>query len=155
VNSAYTLGNITWSNGISGSVISITETGNYTLYINHLGCETEANISVNFQEFVSLNDLEMPNVFTPNGDLQNKEFRPFLVSNPQLIPCNLSTFKSELIIYNRWGKEISKGDCVWDGNGPAGQTMHDGTYYYLVNLESNCYQRNETRQIAGHVSLLR
>jgi len=155
VNSAYTFGNITWSNGVSGPVISVTETGDYSVYINHLGCETEADISVNFQEFVSLNDLEMPNVFTPNGDQFNKEFRPFVASNPQLIPCNLSTFKSELIIYNRWGKEISKGDCVWDGNGPAGQTMHDGTYYYLVNLESNCYQRNETRQIAGHVSLLR
>jgi len=155
VNTAYALGDITWSNGVSGPAISITEAGDYSVYINHLGCEAEADISVNFQESVSLNDFEMPNVFTPNGDSWNNEFRPILVSDPQFLVCGSSNIKVELIIYNRWGNKITNGDCVWDGNGSDGQILPDGTYYYILNLESNCSQRNVTRQIAGQVTLLR
>lgn len=155
ISANYSEGNFTWNNGEQGQQIMVTETGTYTVYINHLGCETEDEIEVVFQEFVALNDLDIPNVFTPNGDNVNFEFRPFLKSNPTLPLCNISTFSSELIIYNRWGKEISNDKCSWDGSGLTEMDMHDGTYYYIVNLRSSCYQRNEEKQLVGHVTLLR
>lgn len=155
IGANYDDGNFTWNTGAQSQQISVTETGTYTVYINHLGCEAEDEIEVVFQDFVALDDLEIPNVFTPNGDAMNYEFRPFLISNPSLPLCNISTFSSELIIYNRWGKEISNEKCAWDGRGLSDQEMHDGTYYYIVNLKSSCYLRNEEKQLVGHVTLLR
>jgi gliding motility-associated-like protein len=151
----YSNGNFTWSTGAQSQQLIVTQTGTYSVYINHLGCEAEDELEVVFQEYVSLNDLQIPNVFTPNGDAANHEFRPFLKSDPTLLLCNIATFNSELIIYNRWGKEISNEKCSWDGRGLSDQDMHDGTYYYIVNLRSSCYQRNEEKQLVGHVTLLR
>lgn len=84
-------------------------------------CEKDsAEIKISIQE----SQLLVPNVFTPNGDGQNDEFRVLYRSLREY----------HIWVYNRWGKLVyestdpSKG---WDGmigNRPAAE----GAYYYVI-----------------------
>lgn len=77
--------------------------------------------------FVNTSDLQVPNVFTPNGDGQNDEFR---VAYKSLV-------EFECVIFNRWGRKIyqwsdpSKG---WDGT-INGKDAAPGTYFYIINAK--------------------
>jgi len=68
--------------------------------------------------------LEVPNVFTPNGDGINDEFRV----------AYQSLTKFEAWIYNRWGRLVyhwndpQKG---WDGN-IGGKKAAEGAYFYVI-----------------------
>ena len=69
-------------------------------------------------------DLDIPNVFTPNGDGVNDFF---------VISANgIKTFS--ISIYNRWGEKVFESDDItksWDGG-----DSNDGTYFYIVKAES-------------------
>lgn len=69
-----------------------------------------------------LHELFIPNIFTPNGDGANDTFE---IKNIHLYPEN------ELVIYNRWGKEVYRkrgypGD--WQAEG-----LQNGIYYYELS----------------------
>ena len=88
---------------------------------NSHGCAID---SVEFAISVSVSMIEVPNVFTPNGDGTNDEFR--------VVYRSIKEF--HCWIYNRWGRLVYKWDDPakgWDGtiNGrPAAQ----GAYYYVI-----------------------
>jgi gliding motility-associated-like protein len=74
-------------------------------------------------EFV--HQLSIPNVFTPNGDGMNDSFA---IKNIHLYPDN------ELIIYNRWGKEVYRKrryESDWQAAG-----LQNGIYYYEFSTKS-------------------
>ncbi|MFT3884977.1 MAG: PKD domain-containing protein [Flavobacteriales bacterium] len=82
--------------------------------------------------------IEMPNVFSPNGDGENDRF----------IPLDHNDVAGSLEIYNRWGQVVFSTrslDQGWSGIG-----VPEGTYYYLVTPDD---QRFEKR--TGHITLLR
>lgn len=151
----YNFGTVVWNTGENTPQIIITESGEYTVFIDHLGCTAAATAEIEFQQYYPVDELEVPNVFTPNGDASNREFRPYAPENPGWQLCQTAWLDANVTIYNRWGVEIHKDICAWDGNSPAGEMMHEGTYFYLVDLRVRCFGRDENRQIAGHVSLLR
>ena len=65
--------------------------------------------------------LEIPNLFTPNGDGKNEVFQ---IKN---LPAN-----SSIQIFNRWGSRVyesSSYNNTWDGG-----NVPDGTYFYLLML---------------------
>ena len=79
--------------------------------------------------------IQVPNVFTPNGDGTNEEFVVMFSS--------MKTIK--IAIFNRWGKRIHywKSDdirgfegtwqeTVWDGRIMGGRYASPGVYYYTV-----------------------
>ncbi|MES2138698.1 MAG: gliding motility-associated C-terminal domain-containing protein [Bacteroidota bacterium] len=69
--------------------------------------------------------LEIPNVFTPNGDGTNDYF---IVSGVGLKTYSVS-------IFDRWGKKVYESTDVkqnWDG-----KNVDDGTFYYVIKAESN------------------
>lgn len=73
-------------------------------------------------------DLFIPNVITPNYDGYNDYF---VILNIEYYPQN------ELVIINRWGKEVIKYTGYhnqWDGRDFNGNKVSDGVYYYLLNL---------------------
>jgi gliding motility-associated-like protein len=81
-------------------------------------------------------DLNIPNVFTPNGDGINDVF---------LVTANgLKTYSIE--IFNRWGKKVfSSADIT---NSWKGENVNDGTFFYVITAESiNGKMFNET----GHI----
>ena len=85
------------------------------------GCEY---VSDDFDISVSESMLIVPNVFTPNGDHTNDEFR--------VVYRSIKEF--HCWVYNRWGHLVyewtdpAKG---WDGN-IGGRPAPEGAYYYVI-----------------------
>jgi gliding motility-associated-like protein len=89
---------------------------------------------------VPTGDLDMPNVFSPNGDSENDRF----------IPMDEFPGKARLNIYNRWGQEIFSTTNItagWNGTDAPG-----GTYYWIVE---NFSATDDRKFLTGHVTLVR
>lgn len=101
---------------------TFTEAGTYNvkLTVNNDFCSSSDSVSIS----VSTSDLQVPNVFTPNGDGINDEFR---VAYKSLISFDAR-------IYNRWGRMVyhwndpQKG---WDGT-IGGKKAPVGAYFYVI-----------------------
>ena len=67
---------------------------------------------------------EIPNVFSPNGDLAN-DFFTFEVINPK---------EFEVSIFNRWGNIVYEttdaSAFFWNGKAQEGNFVEDGVYFY-------------------------
>jgi len=89
-----------------------------------------------------------PNAITPNGDGSNDFFIvPQIEREPDAFP------DSELIIFNRWGDvlfQISPYDNNWDGRNNKGESLVEGTYYYVLRLDTR-----EGEVIKGDVTIIR
>jgi gliding motility-associated-like protein len=91
--------------------------------------------------------VEIPNVFTPNGDGQNDIFT--------INATGIEQVSGE--IYDRWGMKLysweqKKGG--WDGRSLTGEMAPDGTYYYILKIKP-LGDKKETYIKAGHLTLLR
>ncbi|MFN3875096.1 MAG: PKD domain-containing protein, partial [Flavobacteriales bacterium] len=80
--------------------------------------------------------IGIPNVFSPNGDVQN-EF--FTIANLQYYP-------NELAIYGRWGNKVY--EALNYKNTWKADDVPDGTYFYVLRLP-------DQREYTGHVTILR
>jgi gliding motility-associated-like protein/uncharacterized repeat protein (TIGR01451 family) len=99
---------------------------------------TKNNTSTDIKQITGLN---IPNVFTPNGDGKNDTFE---------IP-ELSIFpENEIIIINRWGNAVyqKKGyHNDWTGEG-----LNEGTYFYVLKVK---YLSGVWETYNGYITLLR
>lgn len=92
------------------------------------------------------NEIQFPNVFTPNGDGTNDYWTP--------LP-GYRVSQIEIVIYNRWGRMVwesrSAGDVAWDGtNINNGKPCSEGTYYYVYKADVPENPRGQ-----GFITLLR
>lgn len=87
--------------------------------------------------------VEIPNVFSPNGDGLNDFFTIY----------NIDKFPNNTVeVYNRWGKlvfEETGYNNTWKGTSKGGKDLSDGTYYYIVILNS------QKEPMRGHVTITR
>ena len=105
--------------------------------------------------FVPLDLVIMPNVFTPNGDAHNKYFTPFMPSQTDRVLCDSPVVTIDLRVYDRWGLLLTEeGACRWDGN-TNNNEVPEGVYYYIVDIHSQCVEREENKTVDGHLTLLR
>jgi|GEM_PF-3282199 len=87
------------------------------------------------------NNLDVPNVITPNGD----------GNNDKLVIKGLEKYsQNEIIIFNRWNNVLYKsrnyqGD--WDGQG-----LNAGTYYYTLKVQES---NGQWHTINGYLMLMR
>jgi gliding motility-associated-like protein len=91
--------------------------------------------------------LEVPNVFTPNGDGNNDLFFVRM--------ANLTALK--ISIYDRWGNlvyevENSSGNVEWDGKNQYGKESAEGTYFYIMTATGKDGKSYDTK---GTVNLFR
>lgn len=109
--------------------------------IDENGCSVSAALAVE----VSL--AQVPNAITPNGDGQNDEFIvPAIEANPTGFP------ESELIIFNRWNDVLYKASPYnndWSGTTSNGQSLPQGTYYYVLRLDVR-----EGETLKGEITIL-
>lgn len=122
---------------------TFNEFGNYTVNLmvtNSYGCMDSTTVTVDVMESM----LEVPNVFTPNGDGKNDEFRV----------AYKSIIEFHGWIYNRWGRKVfewtdpTKG---WNGT-INGRSAAAGVYFYIIQGKGSDgveYKRK------GDVTLLR
>ncbi len=107
---------------------------------NEFGCQSTDSIAVTV-----VNDLKIPNAFTPNDDQANNLWK---------IP-GLSLYPNcEVIIFDRWGNQVfhSKGyeeADYWDGTDQNGKKLPMDSYYYIIKLG------NGEKPIQGTVSIIR
>lgn len=89
------------------------------------GCITRGQFLV---EVVSdVDNLVIPNCFTPNGDGKNDTYK--------LIGENNTIQNFEIRIYDRWGNNVYTAYDVkfqWDGSTESGQKVAPGVYTYMV-----------------------
>ncbi len=86
--------------------------------------------------------IEMPNVFSPNGDGHNDRF----------VPLDHTGASGLLEIYSRWGQLVFSTTALalgWDGRA-EGSDVPEGTYYYIVKPDDV-----NVEELAGHVTLIR
>jgi gliding motility-associated-like protein len=97
---------------------------------------------------------ELPNVFTPNEDLINDDFRPICFGGEGLIESIKFT------VYNRWGRRVysSENDVLlkWQGITNEGAELPAGTYFYMVDIKFKKLKKNDGfRTLKGWVQILR
>ncbi|GIV26301.1 MAG: hypothetical protein KatS3mg027_0115 [Bacteroidia bacterium] len=99
--------------------------------------------------------MELPNVFTPNGDGINDSWHIVWKE----VPVGIKDFKVE--IYDRWGLKVyesDKWDFKWDGKHCRNVKLEvleeectTGTYYYIIRYDWN----EKEREWKGYLTLLR
>jgi gliding motility-associated-like protein len=91
--------------------------------------------------------LEVPNIFTPNGDGNNDVFF--------LKVANMGEIHA--IIFDRWGNRVyettsSTGNILWDGKNLNGKECSDGVYFYVITGNGKDDKHYEQK---GNVSIYR
>lgn len=108
------------------------EGGNYTVTVtaSNSDCPCEGEDTTCFKSFdvhIAESFLHVPNVFTPNGDGANDEFR---VDYKSIVDYHIW-------VYNRWNKlvyESSNPMEGWDGN-INGRPAAEGAYFYVIRAK--------------------
>ena len=126
---------------------SVTQFGFYDF--RYFICDTFYQHSVGFSC-----PLEIPNVFTPNGDSNNDLFL-----GKGLIPSVHSQIN--FTVYNNWGQTVHTQtnydyqNNLWDGttNTFENKELNDGVYYYVLELFNKASQRKE--RYSGYVHLFK
>ncbi|TVR81371.1 MAG: PKD domain-containing protein [Chitinophagaceae bacterium] len=125
---------------IANPISTPDETITYVVeVIDSNNCVNTASVTITvLEDFV----LEIPNLFTPNGDGYNDTWEI----------GNIFTYPSaEVIIFNRWGSEVYQSSAYqndWDGT-YNGSPLPDGTYYYVIRFD------NSDRLYKGSISIMR
>jgi len=104
-------------------------------------CTAQSSVTIRVEDAIKI-----PNVITPNGDGVNDTW-----NIEQIEDFPNATF----VIYNRWGNIVWKATgnvFKWDGtNYRNGELLADGTYFYIIDLQSTAYSAPFT----GYVQLIK
>lgn len=141
---------ITWQIGameVNGTAqmqltVKPTQTGTVTNTANVVGAGQDPDMTNNHSsDTKQILGLNIPNVFTPNGDGNNDTFE---------IPHLDNYEENEIVIVNRWGNNIYQKKNYkneWTGEG-----LTEGTYFYLLKVKN---KRGEWETYKGYLTLLR
>ena len=100
---------------------------------NSFGCTLTDTVSFNAKAC----DIIIYTGVSPNGDGINDSW---------IIDGAGTSFKVDVIIFNRWGQKVWEKDDydnlnnVWKGDNNKGGDLVDGTYYYQVKTDANTYK---------------
>ncbi len=132
-----------WSNGETTSQITVSKPGYYSAVVTVDGCSSSDTIWVKKDCY-----MDVPNVFSPNGDGVNDYFYP-----RQLLTKGLISFKMN--IFNRWGQEIYETTLIdgvgWDGKFND-KPQPAGVYVYMIEAK---FKDGQVEHHEGNVTLLR
>lgn len=99
-------------------------------------CDIEGSCTTQLIAIEVVNEIEIYNAISPNGDFKN-DF--FLIRHIQLIP---DTRKNRVSIYNRWGSlvfrltDYNETDRVFTGLNTNGNELLSGIYFYKIEFDS-------------------
>jgi gliding motility-associated-like protein len=90
--------------------------------VNNGYCEAAEDVKI------TVKDLFVPSVITPDGDGKNEYFRISAING-----------ETSLIIFNKWGnEEYTNSNYLndWDGHNNKGSEMPNDTYFYILKLKN-------------------
>ncbi len=116
-----------WHDGTTDNTWTTWTSGEAWVQVTQGPCVATdtVNITITTCEVV----VEVPNVFTPNGDASNSQFTPIVLEGVSSL---------ELNIFNRWGQVVYTTKSLhfaWDGRTGSGELVPDGTYYWVLNYQ--------------------
>lgn len=126
-----------WSDQSTSSHFLFTAPGEYWVEVSNAGCKEKIDFIVAEANCAPV--IQMPNVFSSNGDKINDVFTPLAVENIS---------EMQTIIMNRWGNVIFETDnpaVMWTGEG-----MNEGTYFWVLRYVGTNGERGE---VHGTVNL--
>ncbi|MDQ3048432.1 MAG: gliding motility-associated C-terminal domain-containing protein [Bacteroidota bacterium] len=107
----------------------------------YLFCSDDLNAQINPVSGI----YDIPNVFTPNGDLQNDVIDFSFLNLTEII----------ITIYNRWGEKVfesSRTNTSWVGKNKNGVDCPAGVYYYAFDYADFINKKIDRK---GFIQLLR
>lgn len=132
-----------WNTGDTTSTILVKNTGVYSATVVVNGCSETDSVTIGKNCYI-----DIPNVFSPNGDGSNDYFLP-----RQFLSRNVSAFNMQ--IFSRWGQKIYETKAIdgrgWDGMF-NGEHQPTGVYVYLVEVT---FANGARESYKGNVTLLR
>lgn len=143
-NSAATPGiSMRWNTGSTDASILARHHGVFYCTATDNGCSTTDSVMVYKSCYI-----DIPNVFTPNGDGLNDYFFP-----RQLLGKAITAF--EMHVFNRWGQLIFETRRTdgrgWDGT-LNGEPQSSGVYVYLIKV---AFSNEQSEAYQGNVTLIR
>lgn len=135
--------NVENASGENVNGVFYSKAGTYNITLALAGCGGDAVIkTINVSDGCDVDVVvEIPNVFTPNGDGRNEEFR--------ITTAGLK--KYHLQIFNRWGTmvfETEDANQHWKGLDASA-----GTYYYTLDVEAS--GDNSSTNYKGFVTVVK
>jgi len=132
-----------WNTEEKSSSIIATKPGEYSATVTIDGCSTTDTVIIRKDCYV-----DVPNVFTPNGDGVNDYFFP-----RRFLTKGVTSFK--MSVYNRWGQQVYETTSLdgrgWDG-ALNGVPQPDGVYIYVIDAE---FKDGMAEQHKGNVTIIR
>lgn len=141
-------------------VININQIYSYKVEIDFQCDIIASNNSVNLSVVECECGLDMPNIFTPDGNQVNDYFKPFNNYEGEFVDpenlCMSTDFHME--IFNQWGKHIISIDSddelpYWDGKNNNGKIMNSGVYFYRITYRVNIHNIPDQKEITGYFYL--
>lgn len=118
-----------WHDGSTGTSWTGWEAGEVWVRVAVGPCVDSDTVLVVMEDCVTVVDVSLPNIFTPNGDVSNSAFTPITM-------VGLKSLNIE--VFNRWGQMVfSSGSphFAWNGRSPAGEFVPDGTYFWVLTYD--------------------
>ena len=116
-------GNLSDIHSPTTSVTELSTGENIFLWkVQNGNCESSATVKI------TVYNLFIPSVITPNDDGKNDHFK-----------ISGSTDKIELVIFNRWGNVEYTNDNYlndWDGKNNSGAELPNDTYFFVVKFKN-------------------
>lgn len=132
-----------WNTGEKTPSINVLAPGIYRATASINGCETTDSVIVKNDCFI-----DIPNIFTPNGDGMNDFFFPRAQLSRGLIQFSIN-------IYNRWGQLVFTSNALegrgWDGNF-NGVPQPESVYVYEIKAQ---FKDGQKESHTGNITLLR
>lgn len=132
-----------WNTGQTTYNIYVSSPGTYQATVSIGSCDATDSVVIGEDCY-----MDMPNIFTPNGDGINDYFYP-----RQFLTSGLTSFKMD--IYNRWGQLIFTTNTVdgrgWDGKF-NGEPQSEGVFIYIID---GTFRDGKKEHHQGNITLIR
>ncbi|MGZ3861583.1 MAG: FG-GAP-like repeat-containing protein [Bacteroidia bacterium] len=135
-----TISNYNWNFG-NGNIINTPNNPTSSYYDNKGLYNVSLKVTDSFgcsdstTQKITVLEIVVPNIFTPNGDGINDLFS---ISGTDVGDV-------ECLVYDRWGLELFRWSGFnggWNGKTKGGIPCNDGTYYYVVSYKDNSNKKH-------------
>lgn len=135
-----------WQDGSNSQTFIVAEPGSYWVKVGKGSCFATDTVQV-----ANCSKLDVPNVFTPNGDMLNDRFKPKPFGD---------IYNYKVDVYSRWGKQVYSSTDLeegWDGSiNNEGSACSEGTYFFIITYTSLALPKPPINsKVTGSVTLLR